>query len=60
MTKKKLTWDNISTFVYPISFGVLIVVLWQTELLHKLLGADTFTLPLPSRILAIIGITSPP
>ena len=59
MTKKKLTWDNISTFVYPISFGVLIVVLWQTELLHKLLGADTFTLPLPSRILAIIGDNFP-
>ncbi len=59
MTKKKLTWDSVSTFVYPIAFGVLVVVLWQTELLHKILGADTFTLPLPSRILAIIGDNFP-
>jgi NitT/TauT family transport system permease protein len=36
-------------------FGVLIVVLWQTQVLHKILGADTFTLPLPGRILNIIG-----
>ena len=59
MKKQKLTWDTISTFVYPISFGILVVVLWQTELLHKILGADTFTLPLPSRILGIIGDNFP-
>jgi len=57
--KSKLNWNTISTFVYPISFGVLIVVLWQTEILHKILGADTFTLPLPSRIIGIIGDNFP-
>lgn len=40
--------------LYPVLFGVLIVVLWQTQVLHKMLGADTFTLPLPGRILSII------
>lgn len=40
----------ITAFLYPVLFGVLIFVLWQTEVLHKLLGADPFTLPLPGRI----------
>jgi NitT/TauT family transport system permease protein len=52
--KKKFSWDSVSSFVYPISFGVLILVLWQTQVLHQILGADTFTLPLPGRILTII------
>ena len=55
MNKNSSVWDRLSTFVYPVAFGVLIVVLWQTELLHKILGADTFTLPLPGRIFKIIG-----
>ena len=59
MKKLKFNWDAFSTFFYPVAFGVLVVVLWQTEVLHKILGADTFTLPLPSRILAIIGDNFP-
>ena len=55
MMQWKHTWDRISSLVYPISFGVLVVILWQTEILHKLLGADTFTLPLPGRIFRIIN-----
>lgn len=50
----KLNKETISTFVYPVLFGVLIAVLWQTQLLHKILGTDTFTLPLPNRIFGII------
>jgi NitT/TauT family transport system permease protein len=59
MKNRKLNWESLSTFVYPVSFGVLAAVLWQTEVLHKLLGADTFTLPVPSRILTIIGDNFP-
>ncbi|MDD3213105.1 MAG: ABC transporter permease subunit [Eubacteriales bacterium] len=47
-------WNKLSSFVYPVAFGVLVVVLWQTQVLHKILGADTFTLPLPGRIATII------
>ena len=54
MKQWKHTWDRISSLVYPISFGVLVVILWQKEILHKLLGADTFTLPLPGHIFRII------
>jgi len=53
--KKKISINSITTILYPVLFGVLIVVLWQTQVLHKILGADTFTLPLPDRILNIIG-----
>ena len=52
--RNRINKESITTLVYPILFGVLIVVLWQTQLLHKIIGADTFTLPLPGRILRII------
>lgn len=55
-SKKRFSLDRqtITTFLYPILFGVLFVILWQTQILHKIIGADTFTLPLPGRILRII------
>jgi len=52
---RKLNNSMVATIVYPILFGVLIVVLWQTQVLHAILGADTFTLPLPGRIYHIIA-----
>lgn len=57
--KKVLSKNAITTVLYPVLFGVLVLVLWQTEALHALLGADTFTLPLPSRIITIIGDNVP-
>lgn len=44
----------VTSVLYPVLFGLLIIILWQTQILHKLLGTDVFTLPLPSRILSII------
>lgn len=60
-TKKqlRLTKESITAILYPILFGVLVAVLWQTQVLHKLIGADTFTLPLPGRIFAIILDNTP-
>ena len=54
--KRYFRWDKQSaaTVLYPVLFGILLLVLWQTQLLHKMLGADTFALPLPGRILRII------
>jgi NitT/TauT family transport system permease protein len=54
MMNWKALWNKLSSVVYPVAFGVVIVVLWQTQILHKILGADTFTLPLPGRIYHII------
>ncbi len=53
--RSKLNRQNITAIVYPVLFGVFVAVLWQTELLHKIVGADTFTLPLPKRIFGIIN-----
>ncbi|SHI12353.1 NitT/TauT family transport system permease protein [Sporobacter termitidis DSM 10068] len=53
--KNKFNKETITSVAYPVAFGILIVVLWQTQLLHKLIGTDTFTLPLPGRIFHIIG-----
>lgn len=53
--QNKLKKENVTAILYPVLFGVLIVLLWQTQALHRILGTDTFTLPLPGRILSIIG-----
>lgn len=59
MKNRKLSWNSVSSVLYPVLFGVLIAVLWETQLLHRILGADTFTLPLPGRIFRIIGENVP-
>lgn len=51
---KKIETDKLSTIAYPVIFGILIIALWQTEMIHRAVGADTFTLPVPSRILGIL------
>jgi NitT/TauT family transport system permease protein len=55
--KKTFRWkkESMLTVLYPLLFGVFLLALWQTQLLHKLIGADTFALPLPGRILRIIA-----
>lgn len=45
----------ISTVVLPVMLGVVIIVLWQTKVLHAMLNTDTFTLPLINRILKIMS-----
>ncbi|MBS5932963.1 MAG: ABC transporter permease subunit [Clostridiales bacterium] len=45
--------------ILPVALGVLVFTLWQTQILHKILGTDTFTLPLPSQINRIIGDNLP-
>lgn len=57
--RRNLNKESLSTLLYPVLFGVLVVILWQTEILHKIIGTDTFTLPLPGRIFAIIGDNVP-
>ncbi|MEA4814434.1 MAG: ABC transporter permease subunit [Oscillospiraceae bacterium] len=62
MKKQKSIRLNAGTFtsvLYPVLFGVLIFVLWQTQVLNMLLHTDTFTLPLPTRIAAIIADNIP-
>ena len=62
--RKKSLWRRMQenkkiqameSVVLPLLFGLLILVTWQTRVLHTLLNTDTFTLPLPGRILKIIA-----
>ncbi len=54
MKTVKILWDKMSSFIYPVAFGALMLILWETGILHQILGADTFTLPMPGRIATII------
>jgi NitT/TauT family transport system permease protein len=56
--KAKRIWNNISGVVLPLIFGILLFILWQTQILHKIIGTDTITLPLPTRIGEIISQNS--
>lgn len=51
---RRLNSNSVKSVVYPLCFGILIVLLWQFQIIHEFFGADTFTLPLPSRILNIL------
>lgn len=52
-SKSMARLKSTTSFLYPIAFGALILLLWQTEVLHRIMGTDTFTLPLPTRIFTI-------
>lgn len=41
--------------ILPLALAVVIFLLWQTQVIHKILHTDVFTLPLPTRIVTIIG-----
>ena len=56
--KTKRILSLASSFILPIAFGAMIFIFWQTQILHRLIGADTVTLPLPSRIGEIIRVNS--
>ncbi|HCT64072.1 MAG TPA: ABC transporter permease [Lachnospiraceae bacterium] len=67
LKRKKSLWYRIhqnekvqsaETVLLPLLFGFLFMIMWQTQKLHTLLHTDTFTLPLPSRILTIIADNS--
>ena len=40
--------------ILPVLLALLIFILWQSQVIHAILRTDVFTLPLPTRIAAII------
>lgn len=52
---KRLDKTGFSMIAMPVLLGLTFILLWQSQLLHQMLGTDTFTLPLPGRILSIIS-----
>lgn len=53
--KSKRILRAVSAFLLPVGLAVIIFILWQTQILHSLMGTDTITLPLPTRIGEIIS-----
>lgn len=47
--------QKLSSVILPLMLGILIVIMWQTQVLHMLLKTDTFTLPLLDRIGTILS-----
>jgi len=47
--------QDAGTIILPVLLGILILSLWQSGILHIILHTDTFTLPLPDRILMIMA-----
>lgn len=54
MQKKLGNKESVKSVLYPVVFGLILILLWQFQILHSVLGTDTFTLPLPSRIINIL------
>ncbi len=53
--KENKKWQKASDVVLPALFGIVLIGLWQGEILHKLFNTDTFTLPLIDRIGVIMS-----
>lgn len=53
--KENTKLQKALTIIMPLLLGLLIIMAWQGELLHKLFNTDTFTLPLPSKIASIFA-----
>ena len=50
----KVSGNGIKAVLYPVIFGVLIIALWQTGMLHRLLNTTTVILPMPGKIIEIM------
>lgn len=46
--------QKISSVIFPVILGMVIIIMWQTQVLHRILNTDTFTLPLLNRIGTIL------
>lgn len=46
--------EKIKNILWPLSFGVLIIAIWQVGLIHDVLGFKPFQLPIPSQIVTTL------
>lgn len=54
MTKRKLNFDSVTSLLYPLIFGIGIMLMWQCGVLHSIFCTDEYILPYPTRIFRII------
>lgn len=53
--KENKKWQKASTVILPVILGLIIIGLWQGEVLHAWFHTDTFTLPLINKIGSIMA-----
>ncbi|MCR5081937.1 MAG: ABC transporter permease subunit [Parasporobacterium sp.] len=53
--KENKNWQKASTIILPVILGLIIVALWQGQVLHAWFNTDTFTLPLLDKIVTIMA-----
>lgn len=46
--------EKIKNILWPLSFGILIIAIWQVGLIHDVLGFKPFQLPIPSQIVTTL------
>ncbi len=51
----KKRWNNISSVLYPLLLGIVLIVLWQTGATNKILNIKELVLPKLSRIFDILA-----
>lgn len=51
-------YSAVTSVLYPLLFGALIFILWETQLLQKMIGTTESILPTPSHIGSIIAQNS--
>ena len=56
--QKHINVDSVTTVMYPLLFGTVIMVMWQTGILHRVFNTDEYILPFPTRIIQIISENS--
>jgi NitT/TauT family transport system permease protein len=47
--------EKIKNVLWPLGFGILVIVIWQAGILHSLLGFKPFQLPVPEQIVKTLS-----
>ena len=46
--------EKLKNVLWPLGFGILVIVIWQLGILHDVLGFKPFQLPIPSQIITTL------
>jgi NitT/TauT family transport system permease protein len=47
--------EKLKNVLWPLGFGILVIVMWQVGIIHDLLGFKPFQLPIPSQIITTLN-----
>lgn len=51
--------EKVKNILWPLGFGILVIVVWQAGILHSLLGFKPFQLPVPEQIVKTLSVNFP-